>query len=112
MAHQSKSESPPRLKAVRASRLFHFGASNLGSDFHHRLTAHPRTTGTRTKHARSIGTRAFITLILFAPRKAQILTSLKDLSRSRMASSTSGLVVLSMGARRRTLPMRDRKSVV
>ncbi len=34
----------------------------------------------------------------------QFFTSLKDLSSSRMASSTSDFVVLSIGARRRTLP--------
>src|SRR5882672_7249261 len=35
---------------------------------------------------------------------SQFLTSLKDLSRSLIASSTSGLVVFSIGARRRVLP--------
>ena len=38
------------------------------------------------------------------PDGAHCFTSEKDLSRRRMASSTSDLVVLSMGARRRTLP--------
>src|SRR5260370_1687021 len=38
--------------------------------------------------------------------QSQFLTSLNDLSRSLMASSTSGLVVFSIGARRSVLPYR------